>query len=56
METRAEFTGSEEPRVTCITCGKPVPLEQPCPADSCGLTTASDIRVAAEKTSFRVGC
>lgn len=56
METRAEFSGSEEPSVTCVTCGQSMPLEQPCTTGSCVLKTASDIRVAAEKASFRLGC
>lgn len=56
METRAEFSGSDEPSGTCATCGKAVPLEQPCADERCVLKTASDIRVAAEKASFRLGC
>ena len=53
----AESSGNEQvPSGTCASCGQEVPPQHPCDNTQCPMKTAADMRIAAAKASFRLGC
>lgn len=44
------------PAVTCAVCGQTLPLDNPCENTGCTVKTANEMRTAAAKAAFRLGC
>lgn len=55
--SNAEFTGKDEqPVIVCAACGQTVPPTEPCDNKECPARTAAELRTAAAKQDFRLGC
>lgn len=52
-----ESSGNAQAPVTqCTVCGQTLPLSQPCDTPQCQVRTAAEMRTAAAKAAFRLGC
>lgn len=54
--SHVESSDNEQAPAQCAACGQAIPPEHPCDNTQCPMKTAADMRVAAAKASFRLGC